>query len=183
MAAARGPPGLRHDLTVPLSERASRLAPSCSAGPRRPFTDKQIKLLKTFADQAVIAIENVRLFRTETARTSAGPADGDERDPAASSPARRPTSSRCSTPSAENAVRVCGADDALLWRLDGDHTPARRDRGAAEPDKSVPRADSSGLGGRASSDRSANHPRSRPHEARTPNFRRPGGLLQGTVPC
>jgi signal transduction histidine kinase len=44
----------------------------------RPFTDKQIELVTTFADQAVIAIENVRLFDEVQTRTKELAASLDE---------------------------------------------------------------------------------------------------------
>src|SRR5260370_29832253 len=44
----------------------------------RPFTEKQIELVQTFADQAVIAIENVRLFDEVQARTKELAASLDE---------------------------------------------------------------------------------------------------------
>jgi signal transduction histidine kinase/signal transduction protein with GAF and PtsI domain len=62
--------GFRAALAVPLMRADEAIGViTIRRTDARPFTDQQVDLLKTFADQAVIAIENARLFEAEQART------------------------------------------------------------------------------------------------------------------
>jgi signal transduction histidine kinase len=87
----------------------------------RPFTDKQIRLLEIFADQAVIAIENVRLFQELQARTQEL-ARSVEQLTALSSVGQAVTSSldlqTVLDTIASHAIQLAGADAAAIHEYD-----------------------------------------------------------------
>jgi GAF domain-containing protein len=83
----------------------------------RPFSDRQIKLLETFADQAVIAIENVRLFQELTEALERQTATSEILGVIASSPTDiQPVLDTL----VENAVTLGGADRGVIFRWDGE---------------------------------------------------------------
>ena len=82
----------------------------------RPFSEKQIALLKTFADQAVIALENVRLFNELKESLEQQTATSEILGVIASSPTDiQPVLDTV----VRNAARVCGANDAVIRLVEG----------------------------------------------------------------
>ena len=113
-----GSGGSRTFLAVPLRQQGELIG---TLGARRtevrPFTPAQIKLLETFADQAVIAIENVRLFNELKESLEQQTATSEILGVIASSPTDiQPVLDVV----AENAARLCDANDAVILRVDGD---------------------------------------------------------------
>src|SRR5215813_7762583 len=85
----------------------------------RPFSDKQIKLLETFADQAVIAIENVRLFQELKEALEQQTATSEILGVIASSPTEiQPVLDVV----AATAARLCEATDAQIRLVEGERT-------------------------------------------------------------
>src|SRR5437899_11911199 len=89
-----------------------------------PFSEKQVELLKTFADQAVIAIENVRLFKELESR-NAELTETLARQTATGEVLR--AISRAQTDAqpvfdiiAASALRLCGADYSAVGLYDGE---------------------------------------------------------------
>ena len=85
----------------------------------RPFTPTQIKLLETFADQAVIALENVRLFQELKESLEQQTATSEILRVIASSPTDIQPVLRTV---AANAARLCDATDAQIRLVEGDGT-------------------------------------------------------------
>jgi two-component system, NtrC family, sensor kinase len=116
--------GARSVLTVPLLRDGSPIGAISVARPvSGPFSDNQVALLQTFADQAVIAIENVRLFQ-ELQTRNAQLTDALEQQTATADILRVISSSPTDVQPVFNtivrsAVRLCEAAHGTLFRFDG----------------------------------------------------------------
>lgn len=146
---ARDRAGYRAMLAVPLLRQGEVIG--VFAMPRRTtgaFSDKQVELVQTFADQAVIAIENVRLFEEVQTRT-AELTEALAQQTATADVLKVISASTFDLKAVlqtliESAVKLCGAELGGIYMLDGDvyhisashgHSPELRAHEEAHPNR------------------------------------------------
>ena len=117
--------GYRSAMAVPLLREGKAIGAIATARAETgPFSDKQIALLRTFADQAVIAIENVRLFR-ELQSSNRDLSEALEQQTATSEILRVISGSPTDVQPVFDtivtaALKLCGAVNANLLTFDGE---------------------------------------------------------------
>ena len=117
--------GYRTALGIPLRREGTTIGVfQLTRDEVNPFTDKQIELATTFADQAVIAIENTRLFEAEQQRTREL-TESLEQQTATSEVLQVISSSPGNLEPVfatmlKNAVHICDAKFGNIYRWDGD---------------------------------------------------------------
>src|SRR5688572_29021344 len=120
----------------------------------RPFTRTQIKLLETFADQAVIALENVRLFQELKESLEQQTATSEILGVIASSPTDvQPVLDTI----AESAARICSADDAFIRLVEDNLLQVRAHYGQIKPEAAARPIDRLSVSGRSILDRQIVH--------------------------
>src|SRR5262245_41993318 len=124
--------GYRSGLSIPMLREGEAIGEiTVARAEPGPFSDEEIALLRTFADQAVIAIENVRLFRELEARNRDLTATSQILQVISGSPTdTQPVFETI----AANAARLCAAVWGAVFRFDGEliHLAAHHNLGADE---------------------------------------------------